>query len=191
MTRILVIDGHPDAGRPHFVHAIADAYVEDARARHEVKRIDIASLDFPVLRSPVQWQEGGVPPAISDSQAAIRWAEHIVIVYPLWLGDVPALLKAFLEQVARPGFAFGPIVRGFPRKMLSGRSARVIVTMGMPALFYRWFYRAHSLKSLERNILAFTGIGPIRHSVIGSIARGADYRGRWLARIRRMACHAG
>jgi hypothetical protein len=27
--------------------------------------------------------------------------------------------------------------------------------MGMPAAVYRWFYRAHSLKSLERNILGF------------------------------------
>jgi len=60
------------------------------------------------------------------------------------------------EQVARPGFAFGTAKgKGLPPKLLKGRSARVIVTMGMPALFYRWYYRAHSVKNLERNILAF------------------------------------
>ena len=33
---------------------------------------------------------------------------YLVLFFPLWLGDMPALLKGFLEQVARPGFAFMP-----------------------------------------------------------------------------------
>jgi putative NADPH-quinone reductase len=41
--------------------------------------------------------------------------------------------------------------------------------MGMPALFYKWFYRAHSLKSLERNILAFCGIRPVRTTIAGMV----------------------
>ena len=47
------------------------------------------------------------------------------------------------------------------------------MTMGMPALFYRWFYRAHSLKSFERNMLHFCGIRPVRATVIGSIESSA------------------
>lgn len=39
------------------------------------------------------------------AQDGIGWAEHIVFFFPLWLGDMPASLKGFLEQVARPGFA--------------------------------------------------------------------------------------
>ena len=47
------------------------------------------------------------PAAIAAAQADIQWADHVAIFYPLWLGTMPALLKAFLEQVMRPGFALG------------------------------------------------------------------------------------
>ncbi|MGF7204074.1 putative NADPH-quinone reductase [Sphingobium olei] len=103
----------------------------------------MAELEFPVLRSQAEWQDGLVPADIEHAQQAIMRAEHLVILYPLWLGDMPALLKAFLEQVARPSFAFRYKEHGLPEKLLGGRSARVIVTMGMPGLFYRFFYRAH------------------------------------------------
>ncbi len=91
-----------------------------------------------------------------------------MLIFPLWLGDMPALLKGFLEQVARPGFAFkvdGGSAVG--RKALRGRSARVVVTMGMPALVCRWFFWAHSVKSLERNILKFVGFAPVNTSYFG------------------------
>jgi putative NADPH-quinone reductase len=55
------------------------------------------------------------------------------------------------------------------RKLLKGKSARIVVTMGMPTLFYRWYFRVHSLKNLERNILAFCGIRPAS-GVVGQTA---------------------
>jgi hypothetical protein len=54
----------------------------------------------------------------------------------------------------------------------------------MPALFYRVVYRAHSLKSLERNILKFVGIAPVATTVIGSVEAGADQRRNWLDEMR-------
>jgi putative NADPH-quinone reductase len=93
-----------------------------------------------------------------------------VLFFPLWLGGMPALLKAFLEQVARPGFAFTRNAdHPFGEKGLTRRSARIVVAMSMPAALYRWFYRAHSPRSLERNILGFVGIGPVEESLIGMI----------------------
>lgn len=107
MTRILILQGHPDASERHFNHALADAYARGAEDHgHDVRRIDVGELDFPLLRSPTQWMEGLLPPGLTDAQNAIGWAQHIVIFFPLWLGGMPALLKGFLEQVARPGFAF-------------------------------------------------------------------------------------
>ena len=83
----------------------------------------------------------------------------MVFFFPLGLGDMPALLKGFLEQVTRPGFAFSREGKNpLANKGLTGRSARVVVTMGMPVTIYRWYFRAHSIKSLERNILGFVGI---------------------------------
>ena len=190
VIHILIIDGHPDSDRNHFIHAAADAYAEGAAAAHDVQRIDVAELDFPLIRSEADWKEGAVPMAVAEAQEALRWAEHVVILYPLWLGDVPALLKGFLEQVARPEFAFRYTDRGFPQQLLKGRSARVVVSMGMPAPLYSLIYRAHSVKSLKRNILSFVGFSPVRHSIIGSVEGSAAHRRRWLERLRSLGARA-
>ena len=190
MSKILIIDGHPDGDRARFVHALADAYAEGAKDRHDVRRIELAKLDFPLIRSQRAWAEDPPPPSLAKAQQDLLWAEHLVILYPLWLGDVPAVLKGILEQVARPGFAIGE-GKGFPQGLLKGRSARVIVTMGMPGLFYEIVYRAHSLKSLERNILNFAGIKPVRHTIIGTIEAGAGHRAKWLERVRRLGRKGG
>lgn len=180
--RIALIQAHPDAAGGHLCHALAQAYADGAReAGHEVRVIDVARLDFPLLRSQKDWLDGELPASLRPAQDDIRWAQHLVFFFPLWLGDMPALLKGFLEQIARRGFAFEP-VEGNPlgRKLLTGRSARVIVTMGMPALVYRWIFRAHSLRSLERNILGFVGIGPIHETLVGGVdGLGPDGVARW------------
>jgi putative NADPH-quinone reductase len=94
------------------------------------------------------------------------------------MGDVPALLKAFLEQVLRPGFAM--IESDQPKGLLKGKSAHVVVTMGMPGFFYATYFRAHSLKSLERNVLKMVGIKPVRHTIIGAVEASGAARGGWL-----------
>lgn len=193
MTRILIIQAHPDADAPHLCHLLADSYADGARAGgHEVRTLDVARLDFPLLRSQREWTQGPLPAALAPAQEAITWSEHVVLLFPLWLGDMPALLKGFLEQVARPGFAFGPEGGNpFGRKGLSGRSARVVVTMGMPALVYRWFFRAHSVKSLERNILGFVGFAPVRQTLVGGVEQlGEAGVARWRARLKRLGTEA-
>jgi putative NADPH-quinone reductase len=178
--RILVIDGHPDPDRARLIHALADRYAEGALSwEHEVRRIDLATTEVPILRSREEWAKGQPSPAIADAQASIAWADHIVFLYPLWLGDVPALLKAFLEQVMRPGFALNDQA-SLGGGLLRGKSATVVVTMGMPAAFYALWFRSHSVKSLERNILRFVGIRPVHHILYGAVEQNAAKRGRWL-----------
>jgi len=183
---VVIIEGHPDAGARHFCHALADAYEAGAlQAGHGVTRIDAARLDFPMLRSQHDWEHGETPSALLPVQQAIAGATHLVLFFPLWLGDMPALLKALLEQVARPGFAFrAEGGNPFAHKALAGRSARVVVTMGMPATVYRWYFQAHAIRSLERNILGFVGIAPVRRTLIGMMGKLDERRAqRWLARM--------
>lgn len=184
--RLVIIDAHPDPDPARFVHALAAHYEEGATsAGHQVRRIDVARLDFPLIRLRSDWEGDDLPADIRAAQDTIIWGQHLLILYPLWLGDMPALLKGFLEQVARPGFAFGPGKSGLSKKLLKGRTARLVVTMGMPALFYRAFYGAHSVKSFERNILRFVGIRPVEHLLIGNVdGAGDDGRAKWLDRLR-------
>lgn len=192
--RIVLIQGHPDASAPHLCHALAQAYAEGAEAGgNEVRQVEVARLDFPLLRSQQEWEQGRLPATLQAAQDDIAWAEHIVLFFPLWLGDMPALLKGFLEQVARPGFAFQVEENdngsgAFARNGLAGRSARVVVTMGMPSLRYRWYFRAHGLKSLERSVLGFVGIAPVNETLIGMMGMidRLDQAGvrKWLEKMR-------
>lgn len=170
--RILILDGHPDPAADRFVHALAQAYREGAEAsNHEVLAIRVADVEFSLLRTQHDYEKGEPADAIRRCQAAVDWATHVVILYPLWLGCMPALLKGFLEQTLRPGFAFSTRKLGrWPVKLQGGKSARIVLTMGMPALLYRWYFRAHSLRSLRRNILHFIGFRRVRATIIGSVA---------------------
>ena len=191
--RILLIQGRPDAVAPHLCHALSQAYAEGAMvAGHVVRQVDVAAIDFALLRSQHEWELGLLPASLKPAQADIGWAQHIVLFFPLWLGDMPALLKGFLEQVARPGFAFSTEGGNtFGRKGLTGRSARVVVTVGMPALVYHWYFRAHSVKSLERNILGFVGIAPVNETLVGHVEQLGDAGvAKWKARMRVLGAKA-
>jgi putative NADPH-quinone reductase len=172
---------------------LADAYVQGAReAGHAVELIEPARLRLPLLDSPDEWQHGVVTPQLAAAQEAIRRAQHLVFFYPLWLGDMPAMLKGFLEQVARPGFAIDPSARNpLQAGMLRGRSARLVVSMGMPAPLYKWFYGAHSVRLMRRNILGFAGIAPVRATLVGGAgALKQEQFARWCARLHRLGAAA-
>lgn len=174
---ILIINGHPDPVEARFCHVIADSYDDGARqGGHRVERLDVGRLKFPLIRSAEDWRNVAPPMDIAAAQASFRKAHHIVLIYPLWLGTMPALTKAFLEQLFRPGFSHAETGKGFPKPLLKGKTAHIIVTMGMPASVYRYWFGAHSLKSLERNVLGFAGIGPIRHTLIGMVESMGDRR---------------
>ncbi len=114
-------------------------------------------------------------------------------LFPLWHGTMPALLKGFLEHIFRPGFAMayardaagGRDASHFPRRLLVGRSARIVVTMGMPALFYRWYFGAYGVRSFERSMLRFAGMRPIRENLYGLALADEKKRARWIEDMRR------
>jgi putative NADPH-quinone reductase len=189
--RILLIQGHPDANRPHLCHALASSYTTGAEsAGHAVRKVNVAELDFPLLRSQKDFETGLVPVSLKSVQDDVLWAEHLVVFFPLWAGDMPALLKGFFEQLFRPSFTGGN-VSYFDKKLLSDRSARVVVTMGMPAVIYRWYFRAHSVKSLERNLLGIVGIAPVHETLIGLTGNmKTDEATKWLIKLKRLGAKA-
>jgi putative NADPH-quinone reductase len=169
MRRILIIQGHPDPVTARLCCGLAEAYAAGAvAAGHQVTRLSVAELDLPLLRLPDEFQTGTPSAAVLAAQRALHDAQHWVLIYPIWLGSMPALLKGFLEQTLRPGFAFKPDV-SLSGGLLKGRSARIVATMGMPAFVFRWWFGAPSVKALRRNILAFGGIAPVRETLIGGV----------------------
>ena len=184
--RIAIIQGHPDASRPHLLFAMADAYANGAiAAGHDVRRIEVAKLEFSLLRTQEDFEKGVLPPALVQPRDDMRWAQHWLFLFPLWHGTMPALLKGFLEHIFRPGFAMEYREKRFPKRLLAGRSARIVVTMGMPVALYRWYFGAFGVRGFERSMLSFAGINPIRESFYGLTVADEKKRARWIEDVRR------
>ena len=100
------------------------------------------------------------------------------------------MLKAFFEQTFRYGFAISFAENKFPKKLLTGKSARIIVTMGMPAFAYKWIFKAHSVKSLQLNILGMSGFKPIKYTLIGEVDSNNKKLNHWLDKIEQLGMQA-
>lgn len=167
--RILIIDGHPDPDRKRYGHALAEAYAEGARATGKsVRLIAIADGEIEMLRSAEAFLTPPIDPAVLRARDDLLWCNHLVLVFPLWLGGAPSPLRAFLEQTARGNFMAETSGAGIQQK-LKGRSGRVIVTMGMPSIIYRLMFHEHGVRNIIQGVLGFAGIAPIRHTLIGGV----------------------
>jgi putative NADPH-quinone reductase len=182
VARIVILVGHARIGT--YCEALGEAYLRGAQAGgHEVQLFLTASMTFdPVLHEGF----GKVQPLEPDLKAAhdaMLAADHLVIIFPLWLGTLPAIFKGFLERVLQPDLVESSKQGKFV-KVLKGKTARVIVTMGMPGFVYRWWFGAHAIKMLKRNILHFMGVRPVRSTIYGSIeGAGTEHRRQWLADV--------
>lgn len=189
MANVLVIDGRPDAG-PGLGHALADAYSDGARGSgHETRLLRLADINMTFLRSAQDFATPPTDPALLAARDDIVWAEHLVIVFPLWLGGAPAYLRAFLEHMARAGFLVDMTAKSWTPK-LKGKSARLIVTMGMPSLAYWLIFGAFGVRGIARSVLGFAGAGPVRLHLIGGVEASADVQARRLARVRELGRRA-
>lgn len=188
--RILLILGHPSDAS--FCAALAERYVQSAiDAGHEVRQLRLGELDFdPVLREGYR-QIQALEEALSVAQSDILWAEHLTLVYPIWWGGIPALLKGFFDRVFLPGFAFKYRKgKAFPDKLLKGRTAHLLVTMDTPPWYYRWFYHMPGLHQVRKTTLEFCGIKPLRTLTFGPLLDSSDQqRNTWLRQAQAIAAH--
>lgn len=180
--RILVILGHSLS--TSFCSALADAYIQGAKsAGHEVRYITLGDLKFdPILHHGYQ-QIQALEPDLQDAQQAITWAQHIVFAYPIWWGAMPALLKGFIDRIFLPNFAFKYKENSINwERLLSGRSAHLLVTMDSPPWYYRWINHMPGHNQMKRTILEFSGIKPVTISSFGPIISSSKQkREKWLA----------
>lgn len=185
--KILMIFGQPQ--RKSYGGALAQAYVTGAReAGAEVKELYLGELQFDVCASQNHHPPAGLEPDLAQAQAAITWADHLVFVYPIWWGTIPALLKGFIERVFLPGFAVN-FRENSPLwdKLLKGRSAHLIVTLNTPSWVYRWYFGRPGHNTMKKTILEFCGIKPVRITEVGPIKNSTEAkRQKWLGQVHDM-----
>ena len=110
--KTLVVYCHPNP--QSFSAALYVRTVETLKARgDELRSFDLYAENFqPVLtreeREAYLPNPGLIEARVQPHVDALRWAEHLVFVFPIWFYGPPAMLKGWLERVWLPGVAFLP-----------------------------------------------------------------------------------
>lgn len=189
--RISVIHAHPD--HASFGLALSRAYAAGARdAGHEVRDTVLRELEFdPILHHGYRIIQP-LEPDLAKAREDIEWAQHLVFQYPTWWGGQPALLKGFLDRVFLPGWAFKYREGGkLWDRLLSGRSARLLVTMDAPGFYDRLVHRASSRRSMSHAVLRFCGIKPVRVTTFSSVKTSTQAkRESWLTSTHTLGANA-
>ena len=187
---VLIVLGHPGVGS--FNSALAEAYAEGVRnSGMSANVLDVSTLDFDWKADPRTKAE--LEPAILDAQAKIRAASHVTWVYPLWWGAAPAVLKAFVDRVFIAGFAMKyEEGKPMPKKLLTGRSARIIITMDSPSWWHALMYKRSGTTWLRWATLWFSGFKVGKPWEVCAVREStAQQRARWLNRARELGAQDG
>ena len=187
MKKILIIYGHPD--KESFNFALADAYKKGAlQSGAEVKEIIVRDLEFNNNLQFGYRKRTELEPDLVSAQENILWAEHLVWVYPVWWGSMPAILKGFIDRVFLPGFAFQKRENSvWWDKLLKGKSARIISTLDQPFWYYWLVYRQPSFNAMKKLTLHFCGIKPVKTTSIGPVHPSRkSFRENWITKMEKL-----
>jgi putative NADPH-quinone reductase len=187
MKKILIINGHPD--KESLCAELAKSYQRGAeKAGAECKLVNLADLEFNPILTGGYRKRTGLEPDLLMMQQEILKAEHIVWIYPNWWATFPALLKGFIDRVFLSGFAF-KYRENSPMwdKLLSGRSARMIVTMDSPAWYYRIFMGNAGFTAMKKGILEFCGITPVKITSFHMIRSSSEKQLKnWIQQVEKL-----
>ncbi len=190
--RIYILLGHPDNGPEPLSRHLADEYEKSARASgHEVRRTNLADLSFdPTLHKGYRAIQE-LEPDLKKVQEDLTWCEHFVLVYPNWWGGMPGPLKGMWDRMFLPRFAFRMWKNRFGwDALLKGRTARVIITCGNPAILDHLAFGDFTA-SIKRSLLQFAGFRT-RVTAIGRSEHLSDHQhSGCMTRVRRLAKRAG
>lgn len=181
-SRILLLSAH--MGQDHFGHALAQAYEQGARdGGAQIRLMQLNQMDFtPVLSSGSYYGRQDLEPDLRVFQENLSWCTHFCLIHPLWWGGMPAMLKGLFDRALLPGLAFQPISgQQFSKKLLTGRTARLLITSDTPSWFWHLFYGAGHHKIMKHQILGYVGIKlKASHNFAQMRTASAAQREKWL-----------
>ncbi len=184
--KVLIIYAHPYEGS--FNKAILDNTIDGLKhAGHEYELIDLNAEGFnPVLTCEelAKYPEGEYfDPKVGEYLAKIKNAEHLVLIFPIWWGDAPAILKGFFDKVLLKKHTYD-FKGNWPQGKLKGRSATVISTMNSPKIFYNFIGKAPIKHTVISGTLKLCGIKPVKWIEFSQVVSASnEKRERMLDRV--------
>jgi len=174
-----VILCHPDADS--FNMAVAQRYCDAVRKiGHRVVLRDLYRIGFdPVLKSREQ-------PTAEDFELAadvaaeidlIGGADVFVLVYPIWFGTPPAMMKGYVERVLGAGFPWGAVRQRLPHPMLADRRLLSVTSSGTAK---QWLEEQGAWLSLRKlfddYLMRAFSLASADHVHFGSVVEGMTER---------------
>ena len=193
--KILLILAHPS--NESLCSSIADSYEIGAKSgKHKLKRINLSGLSFdPILKNRYESAEPSdeiiIPKDLENARRNIKWADHIVYVFPTWWASMPALLKGFVDRVFVPGFGyeFDDEKKLLPNKLFIGKTSTLLITMDSPPLYYRFIVGEPGFKMMK-DINKFVGIKSKR-LYFGSVKLANDNKkAKWIKKAHKLGENA-
>lgn len=185
MKNILVICGHPDKGSLNAT--LANTYAEEASKYHSVKIIHLRSLQFNYNLEYGYNKRTELEPDLLQAQKDIEWADHLVWFFPTWWGSYPAVMKAFIDRVFLPGFAFKYRTNSvWWDKFFQKKTARIVSTMHTPYWYYRLIYRNASINSLKKGTLEFCGVRRVKTTILSATQNQEVPVTKWKEKIKKI-----
>lgn len=168
MKNVLVLNANPKTESLN--KSLATTYAKAAAAKNEVKTVHVGELEFDINLKQGYDEIQPLEQDLVNLQADLKWADHVVIVTPVWWGTVPAAFKGLLDRVLLPGFAFKyEDGKAFPKKLLAGKTSELIITMDTPAWWYKLVQGNVVYRHLKRTVLSFVGIKNKRTKIVGPV----------------------
>lgn len=166
--RIFILNGHP--GPSSITRQATARYAEAAEAAgHAVRLSQLSDLSFDIDRGIAGYDSvKPMEPVLEEALENLEWCSHFVLAFPLWWGGPPAKLKGWIDRVLVPGRTFSTeesTAIGLPKPLLTGRSARVLITSDTPRSFLRLAYGDAVLRQMRGQILGFVGFRPVRFTL--------------------------
>lgn len=190
--RIFIWVGHPRESS--LSHGLADAYERGARSQGaEIRRMNLHDMAFDPDLTEGYHQRKTLEPCLEDWREAITWATHLCWTYPQWWGGMPAKMKGVIDRAFLPGFAMKYHENDpFWDRLLTGRSADVLMTSDAPPLYDRIMYGRPAGRQVERMVLKYAGIKPVRTLQFGPVKGTDDAKiAGWLNKAEQAGARAG
>lgn len=169
--RHLVIAAHPST--KSFNHSVVEAYTSAlVERKHRVECRDLYAANFnPVLsaRDLAAIGHGKASKDIREEQAAIRQADVVTLISPLWWSGFPAMLKGYLDRVFCEGFAY-VIRRGEYLPRLAGKKGVIITTSGASKEELKSGGTLRAIRTIyDVGLMQFCGIEMVQHLYLSGI----------------------
>lgn len=169
----LILNAYP--GKTGLTSFLANEhYKKLKKEKKKVKIINLYGLKFDKTLHEGYKSKQEIEKDLIHSKKLINWADEIVFFYPIWWGEMPSLLRSFIERIFVPEFAFRYTEKG-RIKLLKGKTAKIFATAGGPKWYYNTIGFIDQKRTLGR-ILNFCGIKTNSIKLYGGVRNSMSQR---------------